>query len=182
MITDPNKIYATFPFEIRKGSTGFINLADVSLLSARIAMRLNSLSLQKKFSIRCRHLYISRSRGGGFERLGCWEMTTVAPLSFSSAMMTLLSNALSAIKASNSRLSISGDTSTLSKRWPGIRRKRTRLPKASVSAGIFVVMPPFERPMAWPCVPLLRPAHDDEPSRSLHTPYPDRRIVHQKSV
>jgi hypothetical protein len=30
-------------------------------LSQRIAMRLNSLSLQKKFSIRCRHLYISSS-------------------------------------------------------------------------------------------------------------------------
>jgi len=28
----------------------------VSVLSARIAIRLNSLSLQKKFSIRCRHL------------------------------------------------------------------------------------------------------------------------------
>jgi hypothetical protein len=28
----------------------------VSVLSARMAMRLNSLSLQKKFSIRCRHL------------------------------------------------------------------------------------------------------------------------------
>ena len=32
-----------------------------SVLSARMAMRLNSLSLQKKFSIRWRHLYISVS-------------------------------------------------------------------------------------------------------------------------
>src|SRR6266404_317986 len=32
-----------------------------SVLSARIAMRLNSLSLAKKFSMRCRHLYISSS-------------------------------------------------------------------------------------------------------------------------
>lgn len=61
----------------------------LSVLSARIAMRLNSLNLQKKFSIRCRHLYISRSRGSGFERLGCWEMTAVAPLSSSSAMEAL---------------------------------------------------------------------------------------------
>ena len=33
--------------------------------------------------------------------------------------------------------------------WPGMRRKRTRLPSASVSASILVVMPPLERPMAW---------------------------------
>jgi hypothetical protein len=32
-----------------------------SVLSARMAMRLNSLSLPKKFSMRCRHLYISSS-------------------------------------------------------------------------------------------------------------------------
>jgi transposase len=31
-----------------------------SVLSARMAIHLNSLSLQKKFSIRCRHLYFSR--------------------------------------------------------------------------------------------------------------------------
>ena len=40
-------------------------------------------------------------------------------------------------------------TPTVSKRCPGRSTKRTRLPSASVSAGIFVVMPPFERPMAW---------------------------------
>ena len=37
-------------------------------------------------------------------------------------------------------------TPTVSKRWPGIRRKRTRLPSASVSARILVVMPPIGRP------------------------------------
>ena len=42
-----------------------------SVLSARMAMRLNSLSLQKKFSIRCRHLYISVVDG---ERLGAARM------------------------------------------------------------------------------------------------------------
>lgn len=39
----------------------------LSVLSDRIAMRLNSLSLQKKFSIRCRYLYISRSSGSSVE-------------------------------------------------------------------------------------------------------------------
>ena len=45
--------------------------------------------------------------------------------------------------------SISGATPTVSKRCPGKRRKRTRLPSASVRARIFVVMPPLDRPMAW---------------------------------
>ena len=45
----------------------------VSVLSARMAIRLNSLSLQKKFSIRCRHLYISVSIGEGCARRGCWR-------------------------------------------------------------------------------------------------------------
>src|SRR5436305_3285165 len=42
-------------------------------------MRLNSLSLPKKFSMRCRHLYLSSSMARGFARRGCWEMTTLAP-------------------------------------------------------------------------------------------------------
>ena len=32
---------------------------------------------------------------------------------------------------------------------PGNRRKSTRVPNVSVSATIFVVMPPRERPVAW---------------------------------
>lgn len=44
---------------------------------------------------------------------------------------------------------MSGSTPTVSKRWPGSRTKRTRLPSASVSAMILVVMPPLERAMAW---------------------------------
>ena len=50
---------------------------------------------------------------------------------------------------------------TVSKRWPGRRTKRTRLPNASVSARILVVMPPLERPMAWLLYPLLRPVRGD---------------------
>jgi hypothetical protein len=52
-------------------------------------------------------------------------------------------------RAPKERPSMSGGTPTVSKRWPGSRTKRTRLPSASVSARTFVVMPPLERPMAW---------------------------------
>src|SRR3954466_5791477 len=121
-----------------------------------MAMRLNSLSLQKKFSIRWRHLYISVSIWSGVERRGCCEITTLAPRSLRSAMIWLLSKALSAIKAPNSIPSISGATPTVSKRCPGSSTKRTRLPRASVRARILVVMPPLDRPMAWLAVPLLR--------------------------
>ena len=41
--------------------------------------------------------------------------------------------------------------------------KRTRLPSASVSAGIWVVMPPLERPMALLEVPVLCPVQDGGP-------------------
>src|ERR1700683_3339920 len=44
-----------------------------------MAMRLNSLSLQKKFSIKWRHLYISSSSGWERARRGCCEMTILAP-------------------------------------------------------------------------------------------------------
>src|SRR3982750_153760 len=64
-------------------------------------MRLNSLSLQKKFSIRWRHLYISVSICSGMARRGCCEITTLAPRSSRSAMMSLLSKAVSAIRAPN---------------------------------------------------------------------------------
>ena len=44
-----------------------------SVLSARMAMRLNFLILPKKFLMRCRHLYISSSMTRGFARRGCQE-------------------------------------------------------------------------------------------------------------
>src|SRR6185436_13337388 len=125
-----------------------------SVLSARRAMRLNSFSLQKKFSIKCRHLYISRSKASGVVRRGCWAMTALAPRSFRSATMSLLSNAVSPISAPKASPSRSGGTPTVSKRCPGKSTKRTRLPSASVSARILVVRPPLERPMAWREVPL----------------------------
>ena len=53
-------------------------------------------------------------------------------------MMALLSKALSAINPPKAIPSISGATPTVSKRWPGSRTKRTRLPSASVSASNFV--------------------------------------------
>src|SRR6187399_1473095 len=88
--------------------------------------------------------------GRGEARRGCCEITILAPRSLRSAMMKLLSKALSAMKPSKARPSMSGATPTVSKRWPGIRTKRTRLPSASVSARILVVMPPLDRPIAWP--------------------------------
>src|SRR3954471_18042854 len=117
-------------------------------------MRLNSFSLQKKFSIKCRHLYISRSISSGVVRRGCWAMTTLAPRSFRSAMISLLSKAVSPINASKASPSMSGGTPTVSNRCPGRSTKRTRLPSASVSARILVVRPPLERPMAWRSPPL----------------------------
>jgi hypothetical protein len=65
------------------------------------------------------------------------------------AMMVSESKALSAVSAPNSSFAISGGTPTVSNRCPGSSTKRTRLPSASVSARILVVMPPLERPMAW---------------------------------
>lgn len=49
-----------------------------------------------------------------------------------------------------------GDAPTVSNRCPGRRTKRAGLPSASARARILVVIPPLERPMAWPRVPLLR--------------------------
>ena len=66
-----------------------------------------------------------------------------------SAMMALLSKAVSAISALKLNPSISGGTPIVSNRWPGSRTKRTRFPRASVSARILVVRPPLDRPMAW---------------------------------
>lgn len=66
-----------------------------------------------------------------------------------------LSKALPAIRPPKSTPSRNAGMPIVSKRCPGIRRKRTRLPSASVSARILVVIPPLERPMAWLCVPPL---------------------------
>ena len=50
-----------------------------SSLSDRMAMGLNSLSEQKKFSIRWRQPYLTRSIARGRERRGCCSITTSAP-------------------------------------------------------------------------------------------------------
>src|SRR3954454_4010389 len=83
-------------------------------------------------------------------------MTALAPRRSRSAMMAFASKDLSAIRAPNVTPSMRGDTPAVSKRCPGRSTKRTRLPSASVSATIFVVMPPLERPMGRP--------HDGEQS------------------
>src|SRR3954454_16350495 len=131
-----------------------------------MAMRLNSLSLQKKFSIKWRHLYISASIWSGMARRGCCAITTLAPRWSRSAIISLLSKAVSAIKAPNSMPSIRGATPTVSKRCPGSSTKRTRLSRTSVRARILVVIPSLERPMAWLAVPLWRLVRGGEPRLS----------------
>ena len=76
------------------------------------------------------------------------EIERRTPRPFISAMIQLLSNALSASSASKLMPSIRGATPAVSKRCPGSRTKRTRLPSASVSARILVVQPPFDLPIA----------------------------------
>src|SRR3712207_2236297 len=86
-------------------------------------------------------------------RLALGGITAAAPRSSSSALSRSVSKALSPSRAPKAMPSISGGTPTLSWRWPGSRRKRTRLPRASTRARILVVRPPRERPMAWFRVP-----------------------------
>jgi hypothetical protein len=62
--------------------------------------------------------------------------------------IVLLSKALSAIRASIAMPSSKLSTPMLSWRWPGSSMKRARLPSASTRAGILVVRPPRERPIA----------------------------------
>src|SRR4051794_25985310 len=62
-------------------------------------MRRNSLSLQKKFSTRWRHLYISKSQGMVVTRLALGGITAAAPRSSRSARIASLSKALSARRA-----------------------------------------------------------------------------------
>lgn len=57
-------------------------------------MRLNFLCLQKKLSIRWRHLQISRSMTRAMRNCGRCEMQMIAPPAFRSAMIQLLSQGL----------------------------------------------------------------------------------------
>src|SRR5215213_7267397 len=99
-------------------------------------MRRNSLILQKKFSTRWRHLYISKSQGIVVTRLALGGITATAPRLSNSVRNPSLSKALSASRAAKSRSVRSGATPTLSCRCPGSRTKRTRLPSASTRATI----------------------------------------------
>ena len=121
-----------------------------SVLSARMAMRLNSLSLQKKFSMRWRHLYISASIG---ERRGAARMLRDDDLGAALVEIGDDGVAVEGLVGDQRRRTrrprSAAATPTVSKRCPGSRTKRTRLPSASVRARILVVMPPLERPMAW---------------------------------
>src|SRR3954449_5925965 len=77
-------------------------------------MRRNSLILQKKFSTRWRHLYISKSQGIVVTRLALGGITAAAPQSSRSARIASLSEALSARSALKSRSVRSGATPALS--------------------------------------------------------------------
>src|ERR1035437_4595800 len=77
-------------------------------------------------------------------------MTILAPRLLRAATIELLSNALSPSSAPKSTPSIRGSTPTVSKRCPGNKTKRTRLPSASVRARILVVIPPLDLPIASP--------------------------------
>ena len=81
-----------------------------SVLSYRVAMRRNSLILQKKFSTRWRHLYISKSQGIVVTRLAFGGITAIAPRSAKSARIASLSKALSARRALKSSSVRSGAT------------------------------------------------------------------------
>src|SRR4051812_37642166 len=131
-------------------------------------MRLNSFSLQKKFSIKCRHLYISRSMSSGVERRGCWAMTALAPRSFRSATMSLLSNAVSPISAPKASPSMSGGTPTVSKRclpWQehNAHKVAERVGERQDLGGQAAFGPADGLAQAWRKVPLLRPVRDDGP-------------------
>ena len=74
------------------------------------------------------------------------------------AMMALLSKALSAINPP-SNPSIASDADRI-ETVAGQQDERTRCQRVG-RASILVVMPPLERPIAWLCVPLLRPDRGD---------------------
>src|SRR3954465_12868998 len=105
-------------------------------------MRRNSLSLQKKFSTRWRHLYISKSHGMVVTRLVLGGITAVVQIGADRVAVEGLVRQKSAeIEVRQKR----GDTGAV---VSGSRTNRTRLPSASTSATILVVKPPRDRPMA----------------------------------
>ena len=81
---------------------------DVFVFSARMVTFLNSFNLQKKFSTRCCHLYISLSYSRGALRLLRGGITTLLPRSVKSLTNQSASNTLSANSAPNSLSLIKG--------------------------------------------------------------------------
>ena len=72
-------------------------------------------------------------RDRGVVHRGCCEMTILAPRSLSSAICVCYRRPCRRSNRRRQGRPISGATPTVSKRWPGRRTKRTRLPSASVS-------------------------------------------------
>ena len=75
----------------------------LSVLSCRVATARNFLILAKKFSIWCRHLYISRSRCRGTVRFCLEGITASAPRALMSPSRHSASKALSPTKVPNGR-------------------------------------------------------------------------------
>src|SRR3954471_11296101 len=87
-------------------------------------MRRNSLILQKKFSTRWRHLYISKSQGIGVTRLALGGITAAAPRSSRSARIASLSESL--VRQKSAEIEVRqkrGDTGAV---VSGSRTNRTR--------------------------------------------------------
>ena len=123
-----------------------------------MAIFLNSFIRQKKFSIRCRHLYFPRSYCRSVLRPLRGGITGSIFFCFNSSISQSASKALSASNAPKCLPSINERTPQMSLRCPGSSLKSHKLPTASLRARILVVTPPFERPIACLKVPLLRPA------------------------
>src|SRR4051812_13396649 len=113
-------------------------------------------SLAKKFSIRWRALYKSRSYGRGFLRLALGGITAALPARVSGPITrSSASNALSAISASAARSGSSASAPSRSCACPGESANPVGLPSASTGAWILVLSPPRPRPIASSLPPLF---------------------------
>ena len=102
---------------------------DSSVFSQRIAIFLNSFIRQKKFSIRCRHLYFPRSYRLSVLRPLRGGITGSIPFCVSSLISQSASKALSANSAPKLLSLISDRTPQMSLRCPGSSMKSHKLPK-----------------------------------------------------
>ena len=120
----------------------------VSVLQQRAVIPLYSFSFPKKFPIRWRHLQVSRSNSAGKRRSDPGGMTASIPASAGASPGQFASKARSARSLPQDSPSLSTAVPRRSWAWPGSSRQSVRLPSVLVSAMIWVLPPPRERPMA----------------------------------